>query len=325
MVRYGILAPHFARARDLGARLRGADHLALARARREPIVDLVHYGTPTWLEGAFLNPTTIATSKNTPRGGGHFRGRVRYYTPLNEPRITAWYTGKLGWWPPFSAGMERLHRGDPGARAGHRGGRCARSGAWTRRCCPYTWTRPISTRRLSPSWSRGRAATGDCLLGARPRERSGRFTTSASSLAPRPRRVRSRARVAREENAIDLDVRRSQPLPAVLEEDPEAKRGAPRGFGCPTLGRDRRAPRRALRGHGATAPSRSPRRASEGSVAPPRVARSIPVCRGRPRPRSRNPPDRLYLVAHVRSHHLGLLARGRKAPARIPRAMGLST
>jgi beta-glucosidase/6-phospho-beta-glucosidase/beta-galactosidase len=25
-------------------------------------------------------------------------------TPLNEPRITAWYTGKLGWWPPYRRG-----------------------------------------------------------------------------------------------------------------------------------------------------------------------------------------------------------------------------
>ena len=33
-----------------------------------------------------------------------FRGRVFAYTPLNEPRITAWYCGRLGWWPPFRRG-----------------------------------------------------------------------------------------------------------------------------------------------------------------------------------------------------------------------------
>jgi beta-glucosidase/6-phospho-beta-glucosidase/beta-galactosidase len=32
------------------------------------------------------------------------RGRVFAYTPLNEPRITAWYCGRLGWWPPFRRG-----------------------------------------------------------------------------------------------------------------------------------------------------------------------------------------------------------------------------
>ena len=33
-----------------------------------------------------------------------FRGRIFWYTPLNEPRITAWYCGRLGWWPPFRRG-----------------------------------------------------------------------------------------------------------------------------------------------------------------------------------------------------------------------------
>ena len=30
-----------------------------------------------------------------------FRGHIRWYTPLNEPRIAAWYAGRLGWWPPY--------------------------------------------------------------------------------------------------------------------------------------------------------------------------------------------------------------------------------
>ena len=33
-----------------------------------------------------------------------FRGRIHTYTPLNEPRVTAWYCGKLGWWPPGRRG-----------------------------------------------------------------------------------------------------------------------------------------------------------------------------------------------------------------------------
>ncbi len=33
-----------------------------------------------------------------------FKGRVFWYTPLNEPRITAWYCGRLGWWPPYARG-----------------------------------------------------------------------------------------------------------------------------------------------------------------------------------------------------------------------------
>ncbi len=67
----------------------------------DPIVDLVHYGLPPWIEGAFLNrdyPKHVAEYAG--RLAERFRGRVFWYTPLNEPRITAWYCGRLGWWPP---------------------------------------------------------------------------------------------------------------------------------------------------------------------------------------------------------------------------------
>ncbi|MGH6875166.1 MAG: family 1 glycosylhydrolase, partial [Aestuariivirgaceae bacterium] len=74
-----------------------------------PQVDLVHYGLPQWMEGAFLNvdyPTHVA--EYAARLAERFRGRVRWYTPLNEPRITAWYCGRLGWWPPFRRSWQGL-------------------------------------------------------------------------------------------------------------------------------------------------------------------------------------------------------------------------
>jgi beta-glucosidase len=71
----------------------------------DPIVDLVHYGTPGWVEGAFTHPRYPAyVSEYASRFAERFHGRVRWYTPLNEPRITAWYCGKLGWWPPYGRG-----------------------------------------------------------------------------------------------------------------------------------------------------------------------------------------------------------------------------
>lgn len=71
----------------------------------DPIVDLVHYGLPPWLEGAYLAPEFPARmAEYAGRLAERFRGRIRWYTPLNEPRITAWYCGKLGWWPPFRRG-----------------------------------------------------------------------------------------------------------------------------------------------------------------------------------------------------------------------------
>lgn len=74
----------------------------------EPIVDLVHYGLPSWIEGAFLSPSYPRhVAEYARRVAERYAGRIRWYTPLNEPRITAWYCGRLGWWPPY----ERSWRG----------------------------------------------------------------------------------------------------------------------------------------------------------------------------------------------------------------------
>lgn len=71
----------------------------------EPIVDLVHYGLPPWIEDAYLHPDfSRYMADYAARVAERFRGRVFAYTPLNEPRITAWYCGRLGWWPPFRRG-----------------------------------------------------------------------------------------------------------------------------------------------------------------------------------------------------------------------------
>lgn len=70
-----------------------------------PIIDLVHYGLPPWIEDAYLNPHFASLMADySARVAERFRGRVFAYTPLNEPRITAWYCGRLGWWPPHRRG-----------------------------------------------------------------------------------------------------------------------------------------------------------------------------------------------------------------------------
>jgi beta-glucosidase/6-phospho-beta-glucosidase/beta-galactosidase len=67
-----------------------------------PQVDLVHYGLPAWIEGAYLNPDyPDLVAEYAARLAERFKGRIFWYTPLNEPRITAWYCGRLGWWPPY--------------------------------------------------------------------------------------------------------------------------------------------------------------------------------------------------------------------------------
>jgi len=68
----------------------------------DPQVDLVHYGLPAWIENAFLHPDYPKfVAEYAARLAERFEGRITWYTPLNEPRITGWYCGRLGWWPPF--------------------------------------------------------------------------------------------------------------------------------------------------------------------------------------------------------------------------------
>jgi beta-glucosidase len=68
-----------------------------------PQVDLVHYGLPAWIDDAYLNPDyPRLMAEYAARVAERFKGQIHWYTPLNEPRITAWYCGRLGWWPPFA-------------------------------------------------------------------------------------------------------------------------------------------------------------------------------------------------------------------------------
>ena len=67
-----------------------------------PQVDLVHYGLPGWIEGAYLHPDyPKLVADYAARLAERFKGRIHWYTPLNEPRVTAWYCGRIGWWPPY--------------------------------------------------------------------------------------------------------------------------------------------------------------------------------------------------------------------------------
>jgi beta-glucosidase/6-phospho-beta-glucosidase/beta-galactosidase len=70
-----------------------------------PIVDLLHYGTPLWLDNAFLNtsyPARIA--EFAARFAERYAGLVSWYTPVNEPAVTANFCGRDGRWPPYLTG-----------------------------------------------------------------------------------------------------------------------------------------------------------------------------------------------------------------------------
>ena len=73
----------------------------------DPIIDLVHYGLPSWIKGVYENPDYPKyVAEYAFRVAERYKGLVHCYTPLNEPRITAWYCGKLGWWPPHRKGWK---------------------------------------------------------------------------------------------------------------------------------------------------------------------------------------------------------------------------
>ena len=70
-----------------------------------PIIDLVHYGTPLWLQEEFLHPDYPArVAEFAAAFAQRYCGLVDHYTPLNEPAVTASRSGLLGAWPPYRRG-----------------------------------------------------------------------------------------------------------------------------------------------------------------------------------------------------------------------------
>lgn len=71
------------------------------------IVDLMHYGTPTWLDNEFANasyPQRVA--EYAVAVAERYRGTFDVFTPLNEPLLNALYCGQYGYWPPYLRGHD---------------------------------------------------------------------------------------------------------------------------------------------------------------------------------------------------------------------------
>ncbi len=83
------------------------------------ILDLVHYGTPAWLEGSFTDPGyPAAIAAHAGAIADRYRGLVDKFTPLNEPLVTASFTGARAIWPPYESGDEGWARVIVGVSAG---------------------------------------------------------------------------------------------------------------------------------------------------------------------------------------------------------------
>lgn len=85
-----------------------------AELELHPIVDLLHYGTPTWLQGEFAHPDyPRIVADYSVRVAERYAATVTDYTPVNEPMIHAMFSGTYGYWPPYltgDAGLVRLVR-----------------------------------------------------------------------------------------------------------------------------------------------------------------------------------------------------------------------
>ncbi len=80
------------------------EHLVAVRGLT-PVIDLMHYGTPLWLDNHFVNasyPRRVA--EYAARFAERYASLVRFYTPVNEPAVTAAYCGRDGRWPPYLRG-----------------------------------------------------------------------------------------------------------------------------------------------------------------------------------------------------------------------------
>src|SRR5919199_4142521 len=74
-----------------------------------PIIDLIHYGCPHWMPRAFVDPEYPERVAVFARAfAERYRDLVHWYTPLNEPHMTALMCGQRGVWPPYLRG-ERGH------------------------------------------------------------------------------------------------------------------------------------------------------------------------------------------------------------------------
>ena len=71
------------------------------------MIDLVHYGTPRWLSGSFIDAEyPAAVAEFARQVTSRYRGRILAITPLNEPLVTASFTGMRGIWPPALTGED---------------------------------------------------------------------------------------------------------------------------------------------------------------------------------------------------------------------------
>lgn len=72
-----------------------------ARLGIEPLMDVMHFGTPLWLRQAVGDPEfPEALERFTSAIVDRYKTIVRVWCPFNEPLVSALFSGDFGFWPP---------------------------------------------------------------------------------------------------------------------------------------------------------------------------------------------------------------------------------
>ncbi len=69
----------------------------------EPLMDVMHFGTPLWLKQAVGDPEfPEALERFSAAMVERYRDQVKTWCPFNEPLVSALFSGDFGFWPPHS-------------------------------------------------------------------------------------------------------------------------------------------------------------------------------------------------------------------------------
>ncbi len=62
-----------------------------------PVIDLIHYGTPLWMDNGVLNYAYAQSiSAYAAAFARQFKGLVDHFTPHNEPQLSALFVPSCG-------------------------------------------------------------------------------------------------------------------------------------------------------------------------------------------------------------------------------------
>lgn len=104
-VRYSLPWPRVEvapRVYEFGALRRRLEYLASLGL--VPILDLIHYGTPAWMQDGIADPRFVDALGDYARATAeHLGDVVTHFTPYNEPQVAAVLCGATGTWPPYAS------------------------------------------------------------------------------------------------------------------------------------------------------------------------------------------------------------------------------